>query len=100
MLHLPHRALVRVAGIVTCRQRPGTSSGVVFVTLEDETGMSNIVIYAGLAERQRTILLGARLLGVYGQLQREGKVVHVLAKRLVNLTDWIATLRTHSRDFH
>ena len=100
LLHLPHRALVRAAGIVTCRQRPGTSSGVVFVTLEDETGMSNIVIYAGLAERQRTILLGARLLGVYGQLQREGKVVHVLAKRLVDLTGWIGALRTRSRDFH
>ena len=98
--HLPHAALVRAAGIVTCRQRPGTASGIVFVTLEDETGMSNIVVYSDLAERQRQILLGARLLGVYGQLQRDGRVVHVLAKRLVDLTDWMAELTTRSRDFH
>jgi error-prone DNA polymerase len=95
-----HGALVRVAGIVTCRQRPGTASGVVFVTLEDETGMHNIIVYADLAERQRKELLGAHFLGVYGQLQREGSVVHVLAKRLVDLSDWLRALNTHSRDFH
>ena len=98
--HLPHRTLVRVAGIVTTRQRPGTASGVVFVTLEDETGLSNIVVYADLAEKQRQILLGARLLGVFGQLQRQEKVIHVLARRLVDLTDRMADLTTHSRDFH
>jgi error-prone DNA polymerase len=95
-----HGALVRVAGIVTCRQRPGTASGVVFVTLEDETGMNNIIVYSTLAERQRRELLGAHFLGVYGQLQREGQVVHVLAKRLVDLSDWLHDLTTKSRDFH
>jgi error-prone DNA polymerase len=76
----PDRKLVRIAGLVTCRQRPGTASGVVFVTLEDETGMANVVVYSTLADRQRRELLGSRLLGVFGQLQREGEVVHVLAK--------------------
>ncbi len=95
-----HDALVRVAGIITCRQRPGTASGVVFVTLEDETGMSNVIVYAGLAEKQRRELLGAHFLGVYGQLQREGSVVHVLAKRLVDLSDWLREISTRSRDFH
>ncbi|MDY0012253.1 MAG: error-prone DNA polymerase [Rhodocyclaceae bacterium] len=97
---LGHRALVRAAGIVTGRQRPGTASRVIFVTLEDETGMINVVVYAGLAERQRRELLGARLLGVYGQLQREGQVVHLLAKRLVDLSPWLGALTTTSRDFH
>ena len=100
LLVTDHDALVRVAGIITCRQRPGTASGVVFVTLEDETGMSNIIVYAGLAEKQRRELLGSRFLGVYGQLQREGAVLHVLAKRLVDLSDWLHALSTKSRDFH
>jgi len=100
LLATGHGALVRVAGIVTCRQRPGTASGVVFVTLEDETGMNNIIVYSTLAERQRRELLGAHFLGVYGQLQREGQVVHVLAKRLVDLSDWLRELTTKSRDFH
>jgi error-prone DNA polymerase len=93
-------ALVRAAGLVTCRQRPGTASGVVFVTLEDETGLANVVVYARLAERQRRELLGARLLGVFGQVQREGQVVHLLAQRLVDLTPWLGALHTESRDFH
>ncbi|WP_374402359.1 error-prone DNA polymerase [Niveibacterium sp.] len=94
------RALVRAAGIVIGRQRPGTARGVIFVTLEDETGQANIVVYADLSERQRRELLGARLLGVYGQLQRDGEVVHVQAKRLVDLTPWLGALPTASRDFH
>ncbi|WP_374515222.1 error-prone DNA polymerase [Niveibacterium sp.] len=94
------RALVRAAGIVIGRQRPGTARGVIFVTLEDETGQANIVVYSDLSERQRRELLGARLLGVYGQLQRDGEVVHVQAKRLVDLTPWLGALPTASRDFH
>ena len=94
------RALIRVAGIVVGRQRPGTASGIVFITLEDETGWSNIVVHADLVEGQRQALLGARLLGVYGQLQREGEVIHLVAKRLVDLTDWLGRLATSSRDFH
>jgi error-prone DNA polymerase len=94
------RQLLRAAGIVTCRQRPGTASGIVFVTLEDETGLANIVVHARLVERQRSELLGARLLGVLGQVQREGPVVHLVAKRLVDLSSLLGRLATASRDFH
>ena len=94
------RALVRVAGIVTGRQRPGTATGIVFVTLEDETGWSNIVVHPQLVEKQRRELLGASLLGVYGQLQKEGEVIHLVAKRLVDLSTWLGRLATRSRDFH
>jgi error-prone DNA polymerase len=98
--HAADRQLARVAGIVTCRQRPGTASGIVFVTLEDETGFANIVVHAKLVERQRRELLGARLLGVFGQVQREGAVVHLVAKRLVDLSPLLGRLPTASRDFH
>jgi len=94
------RALVRVAGIVTCRQRPGTASGVIFITMEDETGTSNVVVWSSLAERQRKEVLSSRLLGVFGQVEREGDVVHIVAKRLVDLGAWLGELSTESRDFH
>lgn len=100
----PDRAFARMAGIVTCRQRPGTASGVVFVTLEDESGLANVVVHGRLAERQRRELLGARLLGVFGQVQREGEVVHLVAGRLLDLGVWLGSfgtaLETASRDFH
>jgi error-prone DNA polymerase len=96
----PNSRLVRTAGLVTCRQRPGTASGVVFVTLEDETGVANIIVHAKLVARQRRELLGARLMGVYGQLQREGEVVHLIAKRLVDHTELLGGLASRSRDFH
>ena len=91
---------VRAAGIVTCRQRPGTASGVVFVTLEDETGYVNVVVWSRLVERQRRELLGARLMGVEGKLQREGDVIHLIARRLTDHTRLLGTLATASRDFH
>jgi len=94
------RALVRAAGIVVGRQRPGTATGIVFVTLEDETGLANIVVYPQLVDRQRRELLGSTLLGVYGQLQKEGEVVHLVARRLVDLSAWLGRLETSSRDFH
>ena len=94
------RALVRAAGIVVGRQRPGTATGIVFVTLEDESGLTNVVVQPWLVERQRRELLGATLLGVYGQLQVEGEVVHLVAKRLVDLSAWLGRLETSSRDFH
>jgi len=95
-----HRSLVRAAGIVVGRQRPGTATGIVFVTLEDESGLTNVVVHPQLVERQRRELLGASLLGVYGQLQVEGEVVHLVAKRLVDLSAWLGRLETFSRDFH
>jgi len=73
-----HGSTARVAGLVTCRQRPDTASGVIFVTLEDETGSINVVVWNRLVERQRSELLGARLLGVQGVIERDGEVVHLV----------------------
>lgn len=96
----PHDARVRVAGLVTVRQRPGTASGVTFVTLEDETGIVNLVIWLRVAEAQRRTLLESRLLGVDGHVQRVDGVQHVIAERLYNYNALLGELTTHSRDFH
>src|SRR3989442_8538342 len=100
MHQLPHGGTARVAGLVTCRQRPDTASGVVFVTLEDETGNINVVVWHRLVERQRRELLGARLLGVHGSIERDGEVVHLVARRLVDYSALLGPLETASRDFH
>jgi error-prone DNA polymerase len=92
--------LINTAGLVTCRQRPATASGVIFVTLEDETGHVNLIVWNDLAERQRKELLGSRLLSVHGEVQREGRVVHVLARRLEDLSPLLGRLATTSHDFH
>jgi len=96
----PHGAPARVAGLVTCRQRPDTASGVIFVTLEDETGCMNVVVWRGLAERQRRELLGARLMGVAGVVERDGDVVHLLARRLADYSTLLGPLAAGARDFH
>jgi error-prone DNA polymerase len=99
-----HRQLIRTCGIVTCRQRPATASGVTFVTLEDETGSVNIVVWRAVAERFRQALLGASLLTVYGHLERVdtngGAVLHVIADRLVDHSPLLGDLVINSRDFH
>ena len=97
---LPHGRVTRVTGLVTGRQRPGTASGVTFVTLEDETGMINVIVWRDLAEKQRKELLRANLLTVYGTLEREGEVVHLIAARLHDQTALLGKLATRSRDFH
>ena len=97
---LPHGRVARASGIVTGRQRPDTASGVVFVTLEDETGYVNVVVWATLVERQRRELLGSRLMTVHGVIEREGDVVHLVARRLVDHTALLGRLMTRSRDFH
>ncbi len=89
-----NNALIRAAGIVVGRQRPGTATGIVFVTLEDESGLTNVVVQPWLVDKQRRELLGATLLGVYGQLQVEGEVVHLVARRLVDLSAWLGRLET------
>ncbi|MDH4275424.1 MAG: OB-fold nucleic acid binding domain-containing protein, partial [Gammaproteobacteria bacterium] len=98
--NIPHGRSVRVAGLVIGRQRPGTASGVTFVTLEDETGMVNVVVWRALAERQRRELLTAQLLIVHGVLERDGEVVHVIAGRLHDASAWLGDLLVASRDFH
>jgi error-prone DNA polymerase len=100
MQRVPHGQPVRVAGLVTCRQRPDTASGVIFVTLEDETGMINVVVWRSLAGKQRRELLGAKLLGVYGTVEREGDVIHLIAARLSDYSRWLGRLTPAARDFH
>ncbi|NNE59464.1 MAG: error-prone DNA polymerase [Woeseia sp.] len=91
---------VRVAGLVITKQRPGTASGVTFVTLEDESGHTNLVVWKKTAETQRSVLLNAQLMGVDGELQKEGKVIHVIAHRLLDYSALLGELRVRSRDFH
>jgi error-prone DNA polymerase len=97
---LRHGAVARTAGLVTCRQRPDTASGVIFVTLEDETGNVNVVVWRRLSERQKAELLGARLLGVQGVIERDGDVVHLVARRLLDYSMLLGPLAAPSRDFH
>jgi error-prone DNA polymerase len=94
-----------VAGLVITKQRPGTASGVTFVTLEDETGHINLVVWKTLADQYRAALLNARLMGVRGELQIEGKVIHVVAHELIDHSDMLVrvfpgALTVRSRDFH
>lgn len=96
----PDRMLARGAGLVTCRQRPGTAKGTLFVTLEDETGLTNVIVRPELFEQQRRILLGARLMGVFGQISRQGRVVHLVASRVVDHSELLGALQARSRDFH
>ncbi|MFK2875833.1 error-prone DNA polymerase [Rhodanobacter hydrolyticus] len=97
---LPHGRIVQVAGIVTQRQRPGTAKGTVFVTLEDEHGMVNIVVWPDVALRRRKTLVGARLMLVRGRWEQVDGVRHLIAWDLHDLSQLLGELRTTSRDFH
>ncbi len=107
----PAGTRIRLAGLVLVRQRPGTASGVVFMTLEDEDGIANIVVWPKLFERQRPTVMAARLLGVSGRIEREGeapyRVTHVIAERVFDLTPRLdgldeaaSAMPVVSRDFH
>ena len=95
---------IKVAGLVLCRQHPGTANGIVFVTLEDETGVANLIIRPQIYDRYRLAARHATLLQADGYLQREGKVIHLLALRLHDLTDLLLGQEPaempKSRDFH
>ncbi|MFB4390620.1 MULTISPECIES: error-prone DNA polymerase [unclassified Pseudomonas] len=95
-----HGDSIAVAGIVVGRQRPQTASGVTFVTLEDEHGMLNVVVWRDLAERQRRALVGSQLLKVNGRLEQENGVRHVIARRLEDVSPLLRGLDVRSRDFH
>lgn len=97
---LPNDRTVRACGIVTVRQRPGTASGTIFSSIEDETGSINVIIWPDLVERQRKEVLGAKLLGVMGTWQRQGEVRHLVAHKLVDLSALLGRLVADSRDFH
>lgn len=91
---------VRATGMVTGRQRPGTASGVVFVTLEDETGNINVIVWSSLVAGQRCQLLGAKLMTVHGKLERKDGVTHLIAEQLVDVSHLLGPLEISSRDFH
>lgn len=90
---------VRTAGLVLVRQRPGSAKNVTFITIEDESGIANLVIWPDLYEKQRRIVLTSAMLGIQGQVQREGDVIHLIAARLFDLTAMLSRLGDHDADF-
>ena len=90
---------VRVAGLVLVRQKPGSAKGVMFITIEDETGVANLVIWPSLYEKQRRVILTARMLRIDGRIQREGDVVHVVAHRLHDLSETLASVGDRDGSF-
>ncbi|HEY1990970.1 MAG TPA: OB-fold nucleic acid binding domain-containing protein, partial [Gammaproteobacteria bacterium] len=96
---LPNDTRVKVAGIVTHRQRPGSANGVIFVTLEDESGHVNAIVWPDLVERQRHVLLHSRLLCIAGKLQRDQESLHLIASRLEDYTPLLGRIKQSSRDF-
>ena len=96
---LAHGTKVRAGGLVVTRQRPSSAAGVVFVTVEDETGYLNLIVWERLAQRQRSVLLGASLLGFEGEVQREHEVLHVIVERLYDYSALLGGLTAPSRDF-
>jgi error-prone DNA polymerase len=83
---------IELAGIVLVRQKPGSAKGVMFITLEDETNVANLVVWTNVFERYRRIVLGASMIGVRGQVQREGEVIHVVVQRLEDLSPLLASV--------
>src|SRR5437762_8978702 len=97
VISLPHGRWVRVAGLVLIRQRPGTASGIVFETLEDETGVVNLIIRPDVYERYKPAARHATLARADGYVERQGQVVHVMVKRMFDLTAMIEGLEHRSR---
>lgn len=100
LLQVRHQSPVTVVGVVTGRQSPGTASGVTFMTLEDDTGNINVVVWVATARQQKQAFLTSKVLKVKGILEKEGEVVHVIAGRLLDLTAELEQFETKSRDFH
>ncbi|CAN5451358.1 hypothetical protein BH09PLA1_BH09PLA1_25630 [soil metagenome] len=98
--NLPHGRWVKVAGLVLIRQRPGTASGIVFITLEDETGVVNLIVRPNTFDTYRAAARHAGLLQCDGYIERQGQVVHVMAKRMFDRSDLIRGFELSSRDFH
>jgi single-strand DNA-binding protein len=83
---IPHGSFIAVAGLVLVRQRPGTGNGVVFLTLEDETGVANIIIWKDIFKQFRRVVVASRLIRVTGNIQRQGSVCHIIAKHLEDIS--------------
>ena len=95
---MANNARVTISGLVTCRQRPGSAKGVVFMTIEDESAVANVIVWPKVFERVRPVVLGARYVAVSGIVQQESGVIHVVADRLEDLTVWLARLADHGGD--
>jgi error-prone DNA polymerase len=100
LIGLGNHRFVRIAGLITCRQRPGTASGVVFLTLEDETGNMNVIVWPAVQERYRQALMTSQLVVIKGTVEARDNVVHVIASALENHSERLSTLTVSSRDFH
>lgn len=100
LLDCPDGRLVRYCGLVTLRQQPATANGVIFISLEDETGVVQVICWRSIREEQRAELLGAKLLAVFGKWQTDGYVHSLIAGKLLNMSHLLGRLRTQSRDFH
>ena len=96
---LPNGRAVAFTGLVTLRQRPGTAKGVTFLTLEDEDGLVNVVVWRKVAQAQRSALMGARLLCVRGYVEAQSGVQHLIARRLEDMSHLLGSLAARSRDF-
>lgn len=92
LVQLRDGAWLDIAGLVTTRQRPGTAKGVVFVTLEDETGSINVIVWKTVFERYRRAIISSRLMHVHGRLQRQSSVTHVIAERVTDISDLLDLL--------
>jgi error-prone DNA polymerase len=90
---------VTVAGLVLVRQRPGSASGVLFITIEDETDMANLVVWPPLFERQRRLILSAKMIACRGRVQREGDVIHVVAEHFIDLSDLLRGVGARTESF-
>jgi error-prone DNA polymerase len=95
----PDGRSVTVAGIVLVRQKPGSAKGVMFITLEDETGIANLIVWPAVFEKQRRLILSARMVACHGKVQREGSVIHVVANRLEDLSGLLAGISRHGAKF-
>ncbi|MBT8148393.1 MAG: hypothetical protein KJO24_00570 [Gammaproteobacteria bacterium] len=100
LAQLGHKRFAVVAGIVTGRQRPGTASGVIFLTLEDETGNINVVVWRNRQQQYREVLLKSKLLLVKGIVEKNASVIHIIAGQLVDCSDALQGYLLPSRDFH
>jgi error-prone DNA polymerase len=100
LTELPDGSYVRTAGIVLLRQHPANAKGVTFLTIEDEMGQINLIVWKDVAEMQRRPMVESRLLEVHGKLQKQQGVMHVIVQRLIDRSALAGRLTTYSRDFH
>ena len=97
--NVPNGRMVTIAGLVLVRQRPGSANGVIFMTLEDETGVANAIVWPKMFEKYRAIVMGARLVKIRGRLQSESGVIHVVVDYIEDMTPALGILQREARRF-